>query len=45
MNKFVQKDKPEYDYVDQAGKGWRLKKGETLDALKIRAKGGKVDGK
>lgn len=30
----------EYDYVDSKGKGWRLKKNESLDELKERAKQG-----
>lgn len=33
----------DYDYVDEKGKGWRKKEGETLTELKKRAKGDKVE--
>jgi hypothetical protein len=46
-NKFRGKErfasKDEYDFVDSKGLGWRLKKGETLDELKIRSKKGKPE--
>lgn len=44
VNKFIKKDKEEYDYTDNQGKGWRLKKGESLEDLKKRA-GGVKSGK
>jgi hypothetical protein len=31
------KGKEDYDWVDDKGKGWRLKKGENLSELKKRA--------
>jgi hypothetical protein len=31
-----------YDWTDEQGKGWRLKEGETLTELKLRAKGEKT---
>lgn len=40
-NRFVQKKKEEYDYTDNHGRGWRLKKGESLEELKDRAAGKK----
>jgi hypothetical protein len=33
--------KEEYDWVDESGKGWRLKKNESLEDLKKRAKSAK----
>jgi hypothetical protein len=36
--KETQQKKEEYDWVDDSGKGWRLKKGEKLEDLKKRAK-------
>jgi hypothetical protein len=33
--------KAEYDWVDERGKGWRLKEGEDLAKLKERAKDAK----
>jgi hypothetical protein len=41
VNKFNRKDQEDYDYVDKSGKGWRLKKGESMDDLKLRAQGKK----
>jgi hypothetical protein len=38
-NTFIKKQQDEYDYVDPGGKGWRLKKGESLADLKKRAAG------
>lgn len=38
-NNFIKKDKEKYDYTDKGGKGWRLKKGESMEDLKKRAKG------
>jgi len=44
MNKFIEgKKKEEYDYVDNHKRGWRLKKGETLEELKDRAAGKKKE--
>ena len=44
VNKFaVPKEKEKYDYTDPQGKGWRLKKGESLEDLKKRAKGEKPE--
>lgn len=48
-NKFSGKDRnnkmaKEYDLVID-GKGWRLKKGESLDDLRARAAGKKKDAK
>jgi hypothetical protein len=33
--------KDEYDWVDESGKGWRLKNNESLEDLKKRAKSDK----
>jgi hypothetical protein len=41
-NKF-NREKGDYDYVDKNGKGWRLKKGESLEELKKRARGEKSE--
>jgi hypothetical protein len=46
VNKFKamkreEKMKEMYDFIDKGGKGWVLKKGESLDDLKKRAAGGK----
>jgi hypothetical protein len=42
-NKFISKGKEDYDYIDNSGKGWRLKKGESIEDLKKRAKGEKIE--
>lgn len=45
VNKFISKKGEDYDLIDKAGKGWRLKKGENMDELKIRAEEKKHGGK
>jgi len=39
------KGKNKADFIDSSGKPWKLKKNETLEELKKRAKGEKKDGK
>lgn len=42
-NKFITPNKGKYDLIDKTGKGWILKKGESMEELKKRAEGKKND--
>jgi hypothetical protein len=42
VNKFIKKEE-KYDYVDKSGKGWNLKEGESMEDLKKRARGEKIE--
>jgi hypothetical protein len=43
-SRFPQKKISKADFVDEHGKEWFLKKGESVEELKKRAKGEKKDG-